>query len=578
MVWKRGSMSLVLVGAVLGSACASSAEGGVDAVAHDVTFDEFVASLPVDEETGAFVLEDDILVYERSELTDYYAAQLFGTALTLDETSAGVDNKYSVAQATQLTYCVSDSFGTNKEVVRDTFAAAAQEWMDATKIAASDSPTVRFRYLSAEDRNCVPGNINVFFNVSPSTSSKFDAASFLPHYSRGKRQMLITSRAMTPYKERTFLGVLRHEIGHILGFKHEHINKSATPCPETDTAWRPLTEYDLPSVMHYRNIRSGFCKNSAAVDYVLTTLDNAGVRCAYTTQARAAAGTAGDACRALTSYSAAASSFVIDGNGALYRLSQSTSIGQRTSTVARYVAPGTSSKQSWTTLWSATEPVATATVAIYAGGSQLYRRTATALHRWTGKAWAAISGGAGSAVTVTYSSGDLFRLNASGTIDRVVAGATAAATILTTAAADRKLFPGTTELYRIEANGDLYLWSAGSWSGRIGTGIRAVAKTEAGATFCLLNDAAGTVMLRKSGGSWAAIGSRARAIWGGLEVPYMSLMDDPATAASETTIIARNTSGSRWHRYALSSTRIMKGGNRRIAINTNGRPYAYATP
>jgi len=574
----RGSGRWILIASTwLGAACAASPED-TDAVAHGMTFDEFVASVPFDEESGAYVLEGDILVYDRSELTDYYAAHLYGTALTLDHTSSNVDSKYSVAQATQLTYCVSNSFGADKNLVRETFAAAAQEWMDATKIASSDAPTVQLRYLPGEDGDCTSVNDNVFFNVSPSSSDEFDAASFYPHYARSKRQVSITPAAIEPYKKRTFLGVMRHEIGHILGFRHEHLNQAGVRCAEKDVTWRPLTEHDTPSVMHYRNPNAAKCGNSGSVDYVLTTLDNAGARCVYTTQARAGLDRAGDACRALTSYSAAATSFVIDGDGHLYRLSQTSTSTQRTSTVARYAAPGTTSKQSWVALWSGSEPLPSATTAIFAGGSELYRRTSSDLYRWTGDDWAKISGGSGSAVAVAYSSGDAFRLNASGTIDRIVAGSTTVSSILSTSASGRKLFPGTTELYRVESSGEAFVWAAGAWSGRIGTGMRAVAKTDSGLTFCLLNDTAGTVMLRKSGGTWSSIGSGARAIWGGLEVPYMSLKDNPATAADESAIIRRNPSGSTWHRYALSSSRIMKGGNRRIAINTNGRPYAYATP
>lgn len=560
-----------------GSACATDLDARAGAVGGHMTFDEYVASLPVDEETGAFVVEGDILAYDRSELTDYYAAHLYGTALTLDQVSDGIDSKYSVADALALTYCVSDAFGADKAAVRDTFAAAAQEWMDATKIAASDAPALRFGYQPDHDDDCTADNEEVAFSIEPSTSDKFDAASFFPHWKRSKRQLLITKRAMKPHKARTFAGVLRHEIGHMLGFKHEHI-AADTPCPEKDATWRSLSEHDLPSVMHYRDVAAGSCWNSGVTDYTLTTLDNASVRCLYATQARASADTAGDACRALTAYSTAASSFVIDGYGELYRLVHASTSSQRTSTVARYAPPRPTAKQRWTTLWSATESLASPASTIYAGGTQLYRRTATHLYRWTGTSWEAIAGGAGSSITVAYATGDLFRLNGDGTIDRVVGGAREATPILTSSAAGRKLFAGTTELFRVESNGDAYLWAAGSWAGRIGTGIRAIAETEAGATFCLLNDAAGTVMLRKAGGAWSTIGSNARALWGGLEVPYVSPKDNPATAANESTSIRRNPVGSTWHRYALSSTRIMKGGERRIAINTNGKPYAYVTP
>jgi serralysin len=570
---------MLAAGALSGSACATERDTSVGAgpVAGHMTFDEYVASLPFDEETGAFVVEGDILAYDRSELTDYYAAHLYGTALTLDQTGSGIDSKYSAADARSLTYCVSDSFGSDKAAVRDTFGAAALEWMEATKIAPSDAPTVRFTYDPDHDDDCTADNADVHFNIAPSTSTKFDAASFFPHWTRSKREVLITKRAMKPFKARTFAGVMRHEIGHILGFRHEHI-EGDTPCPEKDHTWRSLSEHDVPSVMHYRDVAAGSCWNSGITDYTLTTLDNAGVRCIYTTQARASADTAGDACRALTSYSTPASSFVIDGYGQLYRLTHATTSSQRTSVVARYVPPTPTSKQRWTTLWSANESLASPASTIYAGGSELYRRTSTHLYRWRGSSWEAIDGGAGSAVTVASVTGDLFRLNSDGTIDRVVAGSRAATRILASGAQGRKLFPGTAELYRVESNGDAYLWARGTWAGRIGTGIRAVAETEAGSTFCLLNDAAGTVMLRKSSGVWSTIGSNARALWGGLEVPYISLKDNPATAANESTVIRRNTSGSTWHRYALSSTRIMKGADRRIAINTNGRPYAYVTP
>jgi len=52
----------------------------------------------------------------------------------------------------------------------------------------------------------------------------------------------------------TSQGVFRHELGHVLGLRHEHIRAPGTFCTE-DSSWRGVTAYDSASVMHYRGAR-----------------------------------------------------------------------------------------------------------------------------------------------------------------------------------------------------------------------------------------------------------------------------------------------------------------------------------
>ncbi|MDN5854668.1 MAG: M12 family metallopeptidase [Actinomycetia bacterium] len=73
------------------------------------------------------------------------------------------------------------------------------------------------------------------------------------------------------------VGVMRHELGHALGFRHEHIR------PETPDLFDPesldhtveITEYDPNSVMHYLG------RNVGDPKLRFTRLDRTGARLVY---------------------------------------------------------------------------------------------------------------------------------------------------------------------------------------------------------------------------------------------------------------------------------------------------------
>jgi hypothetical protein len=73
----------------------------------------------------------------------------------------------------------------------------------------------------------------------------------------------------------TLTGVLRHELGHTIGFRHEHTRPESGACFE-DNNWRALTAYDSSSVMHYPQ-----CNGTQNGDLVLTNLDKQGASALY---------------------------------------------------------------------------------------------------------------------------------------------------------------------------------------------------------------------------------------------------------------------------------------------------------
>jgi len=149
---------------------------------------------------------------------------------------------WPAADAQNLTYCVSDSFGAYKGAVAAAMAQAGAEWSSATGGA------VRFVHLSQYDASCSTATPTVF-DVNPGDFAY--AVAFFPDFPRDQRSVLIhpaTFNGDFPPE-----GILRHELGHTLGLRHETTRFEAlieygVHCFE-DIFFEELTRYDDLSVM-----------------------------------------------------------------------------------------------------------------------------------------------------------------------------------------------------------------------------------------------------------------------------------------------------------------------------------------
>jgi hypothetical protein len=141
---------------------------------------------------------------------------------------------------------------------------------------------VKFEHRSEFD-NSAPGAPvpQVLFTVRRVSGAPFIAAAFFPHDPANRRRVLIDQNQYfnLPLPPNGFdrVGVLRHELGHVIGCRHEHIRSGAPAvCPDEplyDTI--ELTEYDPQSVMHY------FCGNRGTRDLRITEKDRIGAQRIY---------------------------------------------------------------------------------------------------------------------------------------------------------------------------------------------------------------------------------------------------------------------------------------------------------
>jgi serralysin len=207
--------------------------------------------------------------------------------------SNGFEPVFGPDAAVSLRYCVSDQFQNfppnNKPLVVTHIQAAMQAWQDVVN--------VNFVYIPAQDGNCTDSNTNVDFAVIPSTWSQYSGCATNkliwaplgcpvtgPFSNSAARGVLAMNYPKVTAPD-TPTGTMKHELGHMLGFRHEHVwgNGGAGGCTSetatdsfVDLGFRRLTNYDQASVMHY----PGIC-GKPNVDFAISALDGEGARQVY---------------------------------------------------------------------------------------------------------------------------------------------------------------------------------------------------------------------------------------------------------------------------------------------------------
>jgi hypothetical protein len=264
------------------SGCAAAADQRPERVASTVTtFEEWRESLPRNS-LGLYMVEGDMQVPE-SELPRFYKSiyQSEG-ALLLTFDSSNVPIVWPAPTRSNLTYCVSNTWGAEKPALINAISWGMQQWQSATHNA------VQFRYVPAQDANCVPNNSNVVFHImvnnGPECASSGNC-SFYPNWAPASRNLYF-AKGFTGDSTFHQNGYAAHELGHMLGFGHEHswTNGTSFQCGNQFTSpFFALTRFDVNSIMLYNPCTTASGVNIAGpnADWLLSNYDIRGASCAY---------------------------------------------------------------------------------------------------------------------------------------------------------------------------------------------------------------------------------------------------------------------------------------------------------
>lgn len=158
----------------------------------------------------------------------------------------------------ELTYAIDKaSMGNFYLSVRDAVHQAADGWNDLCS-----NCLFKFKHREQLDTqtNLTPGSDVLFVVHRDGVSSSADrvlASSFYPHETQASRYLTIyPAYFSTSYNRQA---VMKHELGHILGLRHEHLRSQAhcvlsasgSPTQPENSHWLPFRDFDAKSIMHY---------------------------------------------------------------------------------------------------------------------------------------------------------------------------------------------------------------------------------------------------------------------------------------------------------------------------------------
>ncbi len=263
-------MAVLATACGLGQGTVSNQGEDVIATGSGLSWDQFrTTKVFVEPESGVFIADHDTPFFSEKQLREFYELNVREGQLIVNRIGSA-DDKWSATQKLNLTYCVSNSFNGNKATMVQAMASATSAW--------SAVANLKFIYVPAQDANCTASNSNVLFDVRPvNVNGQYLARAFFPAATRANRNVLVDNTSFGDPSV-SLVGILRHELGHVLGFRHEHTRPEAgaTDCFE-DNNFRSLTSYDSASVMHYPQ-----CNGTGSFSSLdLTALDAQGAAALY---------------------------------------------------------------------------------------------------------------------------------------------------------------------------------------------------------------------------------------------------------------------------------------------------------
>jgi Dual-action HEIGH metallo-peptidase len=260
------------------------------------------AMLPASD--GLFVINGDILVSseqfarESGLLPPPHSAN----ALTFVDSGNGQVASWQFGKRTAIRYCVSNSFDSFNYVVacRDPAAISCNSGVqpnahsaivNAMNAAVADwqsESAIRFVYDSTQDGNCTGSNQNVDFHVEPANLGHFAyAQAGFPNDVRSARRIQV---GVISFFDGTYTltGILKHELGHILGLRHEFVRSELSPCEfasacctqyqaEMGVPFVGFYAFDNASIMMYPTC-TGIVQNLTTM---ITANDRKGLRAVY---------------------------------------------------------------------------------------------------------------------------------------------------------------------------------------------------------------------------------------------------------------------------------------------------------
>lgn len=144
---------------------------------------------------------------------------------------------------------------------------AAAAWVDAC-------PTCGLSFTHRSEYDSNPDIRGVTFVVAyQPDATNYIAMAFFPNEEQELHYVWIAPSFFDPGQVPS-VGVLRHELGHVLGYRHEHIG-GIPGCNAEDNDWKAVTSYDPSSVMHY------FCGNGGIFELNLSAKDKEGHAATY---------------------------------------------------------------------------------------------------------------------------------------------------------------------------------------------------------------------------------------------------------------------------------------------------------